>query len=125
VSDTDTTSEKTTARELATAHLMPLLAGLDKTARQLERDAEAGQQVTQGRIDSYALQAQHIQHLMRANDIKPADVAGAERGHHGDGEKGFAARGLDHANNPRPYEPTPAADTATGQDREDEHEIDL
>ncbi|MFI1734917.1 hypothetical protein ACH40E_38040 [Streptomyces acidicola] len=110
-------------RQEQAAGLLPALAQLDRTATELERKSAGGDQVTQVEIDVYRHQAAHAQHLIQEAGTEAREVTDAEKDHCGDGDKGFAARALDHATHPRHFEPTPG-DEDTARTR-DEEEIDL
>ena len=123
MSDTKTEETEDLEHQQEVAGLLPALAQLDQTASELEQKTAAGEEVTAADISAYKHQAAHARHLVEQVGTTAKEVAAAEKEHRGDGEKGFAGRGLDHAAHPRHYEPTPGED-GQGRDRDDE-EIDL
>jgi len=112
------------ARQEEVAGLLPALAQLDRTAAELEEKTASGSEITAADVSTYEQQAAHARHLVDAAGADHREVIEAEKEHRGDGEKGFAARGLDHAAHPLSFEPTPHPDDNAG-DRADEEEIDL
>ncbi|MFE7394706.1 hypothetical protein [Streptomyces sp. NPDC057582] len=124
MSTTETEQDpKATEHEQEVAGLLPALAQLDRTAAELEEKTASGQEVTAADVSAYEQQAAHARHLVDAAGADHREVVEAEKEHRGDGDKGFTARGLDHAAHTRSFEPTqPAADS--GKERDDE-EIDL
>ncbi|AEY94334.1 hypothetical protein SHJG_p219 (plasmid) [Streptomyces hygroscopicus subsp. jinggangensis 5008] len=125
MNDTKTENPDALDRQEEVAGLLPALAQLDRTAAELEEKSASGH-VTTADIDAYEQQAAHARHLVDAAGADHRDVIEAEKEHHGDGDKGFAARGLDHAAHPRSFEPTPPpADNGRDRDRDDDEEIDL
>lgn len=126
MSDTKTEDPTEREHEQEIAGLLPALAQLDRTATDLEQKTAAGQEVTAADISAYRHQAAHAQHLVQDAAADAKELSAAEKEHRGDGERGFAARALDHANHPRHFEPTPAeADSGKDRERDDEQEIDL
>ncbi|WP_241779820.1 hypothetical protein [Streptomyces natalensis] len=105
------------------AALLPVLAQLDQTATELE----TGQHISAARITAYETQATHARHLLDALGTSATEVAQAEKAHRGDGDKGFAIRGLDHATHTRRFESTEPAVSQPDKDRDrdDDHDIDL
>ncbi|MEU9796931.1 hypothetical protein AB0E27_41410 [Streptomyces sparsogenes] len=113
------------ARQQEVAGLLPVLAQLDRTATELEQSSAIGKEVTDAEVGAYQQQAAHARHLVTAAGATAEEITEAEKEHRGDGDKGFAARGLDHTTHPRIFEPTqPLADSTQDRDRSDE-EIDL
>ncbi|WP_431776280.1 hypothetical protein [Streptomyces cucumeris] len=105
--------------------LLPALAQLDQIATELQAKTAAGAEVTAADVSTYEQQAAHARHLVDAAGADSGEITEAEKEHRGDGDKGFATRGLDHATHPRVFEPTqPAADSSRDRDDDDE-EIDL
>ncbi|MEU5610528.1 hypothetical protein AB0H03_17635 [Streptomyces sparsogenes] len=124
MSDTQTEDQDVLAHQEQVAGLLPALAQLDRTVAELEEKAASGQEVTAADVSTYHHQAAHARHLLDATGVDSREVTEAEKEHRGDGTKGFAARGLDHATHPRIFEPTqPPADST--QDRNHEEDIDL
>ncbi|WP_079131852.1 hypothetical protein [Streptomyces nanshensis] len=105
-------------KKRATAELMPVLAGLDKSATHLETAEATGRKIGPGDIATYQLQADHARHLLTSNALDPREVKTAEREHRGDGERGFAERGLDHTIRVRHFEPAPGAEDQPHSDEE-------
>lgn len=105
MSDTTEQDPKVLAHQEEVAGLLPALAQLDATASELEQKSAAGQEVTAAQISTYEQQAAHARHLVDAAGATAKEVADAEKEHRGDGDKGFAARGLDHATHIRSFEP--------------------
>lgn len=118
----DTQSENAVSRQEEVAGVLPVLAQLDRTAADLEEKTASGQ-LTAADVTVYEHLSAHARHLVDVTGTDHREVAEAEKDHRGDGDKGFAARGLDHATHPRSFE-LPLADTAQTRDRDDE-EIDL
>lgn len=126
MSDTQTEDQDVRAHQEEVAGLLPALAQLDRTAAELEEKTASGQEVTAADVSAYQQQAAHARHLVDAAGADHREVTEAEKEHRGDGDKGFAARGLDHAAHPRSFEPTPPpADNGQDRDRDDDEEIDL
>ncbi|WP_330469292.1 hypothetical protein OG547_35455 (plasmid) [Streptomyces longwoodensis] len=126
MSDTQTEDQDVRAHQEKVAGLLPALAQLDRTAAELEEKTASGQEVTPADVSAYQQQAAHARHLVDAAGADHREVAEAEKEHRGDGDKGFAARGLDHAAHPRSFEPTPPpAGNGHDRDRDDDEEIDL
>ncbi|MFF3061579.1 hypothetical protein [Streptomyces sp. NPDC057909] len=126
MSDTQTEDQDVRAHQEEVAGLLPALAQLDRTVAELEEKTASGQEVTPADVSAYEQQAAHARHLVDAAGADHREVAEAEKEHRGDGAKGFAARGLDHAARPRSFEPTPPpADNGQDRDRDDDEEIDL
>ncbi|MGW1043654.1 hypothetical protein [Streptomyces sp. NPDC002547] len=125
MSSTDTEQDPTAAHQEEVAALLPALAQLDTTASELEQKTAAGEKVTAADVSAYERQAAHARHLVHAAGATSHEVTDAEKEHRGDGDKGFAARGLDHATHTRSYEPTPADSDSKSRDRDDDEEIDL
>ncbi|MFF5893947.1 hypothetical protein ACFY72_35035 [Streptomyces globisporus] len=122
MSNTQTEDQEHTRQE-EVAGVLPALAQLDRTATELQEETTSGQEVTAADVSTYKQQAAHARHLVEATGVDHREVTEAEKEHRGDGDKGFAARGLDHAAHPRSFEPTPAYN---GQARHrDDDEIDL
>lgn len=88
-------------RQEQVAGLLPALAQLDRTASDIEQAAEG---TGRGMAGVYEHQAAHARQLILAADATCQEVTDAEQQHQGDGAKGFAARGYDHALHPRPYD---------------------
>ncbi|MFE9334892.1 hypothetical protein [Streptomyces sp. NPDC006925] len=84
------------------AGLLPALAQLDLTAGELDQHRTTRDNSAQ--VSTYDHQAAHARHLIFSASATCQEVEEAERLHRGDGEKGFAARGYDHALHPRQYE---------------------
>ncbi|MFM9625061.1 hypothetical protein ACKI14_44975 [Streptomyces turgidiscabies] len=124
MSDTKTEVDQDVEHEQEVAGLLPALAQLDQTARDLEQKASAGKEVTAADISTYQHQAAHAQHLVQETGADAKEVDAAEKEHRGNGERGFAARALDHAAHPRYFEPTPA-DEGAARAQDDEQDIDL
>ncbi|MFI7352089.1 hypothetical protein ACIBSR_38285 [Streptomyces sp. NPDC049936] len=126
MSDTQTEDQDVRAHQEEVAGLLPALAQLDRTAAELEEKAASGQEVTAADVSAYEQQAAHARHLVDAAGADHREVTEAEKEHRGDGDKGFAARGLEHATHPHNFEPTPPpADAGQDRDRDDDEEIDL
>ncbi|MFG3207910.1 hypothetical protein [Streptomyces sp. NPDC048192] len=126
MSSTDTEQDpKALAHQEEVAALLPALAQLDRAASELEQKTAAGEQVTAADVHAYEQQAAHARHLVHAAGATSREVTDAEKEHRGDGDRGFAARGLDHATHTRSYEPTPADSDSKDRDRDDDEEIDL
>ncbi|MFJ2922900.1 hypothetical protein [Streptomyces sp. NPDC087307] len=125
MNSTDTEQDPTSAHQEEVAALLPALAHLDATASELEQKTAAGERVTAADVSAYEVQAAHARHLVHAAGATGQEVTDAEKEHRGDGDSGFAARGLDHATHTRSYEPTPADSTSKERDRDDDEEIDL
>ncbi|MFF4828209.1 hypothetical protein ACFY20_35590 [Streptomyces sp. NPDC001312] len=126
MSDTQTEDQDVRAHQEEVAGLLPALAQLDRTAAELEEKTASGQEVTAADVSTYEQQAAHARHLVDAAGADHREVAEAEKEHRGDGDKGFAARGLNHATHPRSFEPTPPpADSAQDRARDDDEEMDL
>ncbi|MEU3551302.1 hypothetical protein [Streptomyces longwoodensis] len=126
MSDTQTEDQDIRAHQEEVAGLLPALAQLDRIAAELEEKTASGQEATAADVSAYQQQAAHVRHLVDAAGADHREVAEAEKEHRGDGDKGFAARGLDHAAHPRSFEPTPPpADNGQDRDRDDDEEIDL
>ncbi|WP_093804049.1 hypothetical protein [Streptomyces sp. Wb2n-11] len=126
MSDTQTEDQDIRAHQEEVAGLLPALAQLDRAAAELEEKTASGQEVTPADVSAYQQQATHTRHLVDAVGANHREVAEAEKEHRGDGDKGFATRGLDHAAHPHSFEPTPPpADNGQDHDRDDDEEIDL
>lgn len=127
MSTTETEQDpKALAHEQEVAGLLPALAQLDATASELEQKSAAGKEVTAADVSAYEQQAAHARHLVDTAGATAKEVADAEKEHRGDGDKGFAARGLDHATHTRSFEPSEAAaDGGKERARDDEDDIDL
>ncbi|MFE7268173.1 hypothetical protein ACFU9B_40250 [Streptomyces sp. NPDC057592] len=104
------------------AGVLPALAQLDATASELEQKSAAGE-ITAADVSAYEQQAAHARHQIDAAGASPKEVTDAEKEHRGDGDRGFAARGLDHATHTRSFEPS--TDNSKDRDRDDDEEIDL
>ncbi|MGD6757304.1 hypothetical protein [Streptomyces sp. BH105] len=101
--------------------LLPALAQLDSTASDLEAKAAAGKDLSDAEISTYEQQAAHARQLIHETGATAQELSQAEKEHRGDGDKGFAKRGLDHANHPRAYEPSKDHDRS----RDDDDEIEI
>ncbi|MCG0065972.1 hypothetical protein L0F81_22190 [Streptomyces tricolor] len=125
MSDTQAEEPAVLTHQEKVAGLLPALAQLDRTADELEEKTASGQ-VTSADVSAYQQQVALARHLVDVTGATHREVADAEKEHRGDGDKGFAARGLDHATHPRSFEPSPPpADSAQDRDRDDEEDIDL
>ncbi|MEU5547190.1 hypothetical protein AB0G85_33240 [Streptomyces sioyaensis] len=111
------------AHDQDVAALLPVLAQLDQSATELE----TGQHISAAQITAYETQAAHARHLLDAAGASATEVAQAEKAHRGDGARGFAIRGLDHATHTRQFGSTEPVNSQPGKyrDRDDDRDIDL
>ncbi|MFJ8855167.1 hypothetical protein [Streptomyces sp. NPDC102437] len=124
MSDTQTEDQDVRAHQEEVAGLLPALAQLDRTATELQEKTASGQEVTAADVGTYQQQAAHARHLVDVAGTDHREVAEAEKEHRGDGDRGFAARGMDHAAHPRSFEQT-SPDSGHDRDRDNDEEIDL
>lgn len=110
------TQPATGDRERAIAELLPVLAGLDQLAADVERDMAAGRPPEQARLAEYTIYGDHVRHLAASHGLTSQELEAAEAEHCGDGEEGFAARGWAHAQHPQDWAPA-LADTRGFEER--------